>query len=281
MSQQELRAEWHRKFAMPRIQQIFKHVPTYWLKDDHDHRFDDSDTVNANKKFGPLPSHELGVNTFIEQVPITDPENNNPITYRTIRINALLQIWMVEGRDYRTPNRIPDGPEKSIWGKTQMDWLKTTLLESDAVFKILVNPTPMVGPDGASKIDNHTNPKGFRHEGDEFFKWLKKSGFLKENFYMICGDRHWQYHAIHPSGFEEFSCGALVDQNSRMGVDPGEPKSTDPKGKVKQPYTSRVPSGGFLNVKVEPGKPGENDNISFIFYDEYGIELYRETKKNR
>jgi len=280
-SQHELRAEWHRKFAMPRIQQMFSHVPTYWLKDDHDHRFDDSDTVNANKKFGPLPSHELGVRTFIEQVPITDPKEENALTYRTIRINALLQLWMVEGRDYRSPNGMADGPEKSIWGITQMEWLKTSLQESDAVFKILVTPTPMVGPDGATKIDNHTNLKGFRHEGDEFFKWLKKSGLLKKNFYIICGDRHWQYHAIHPSGFEEFSCGALVDQNSRMGVDPGDPKSTDPKGKVKQLFTSPVPSGGFLKVKVDLDDSGDNSNISFVFYDEYGKELYRETKNAR
>ncbi len=280
-SQKELRAEWHRKFAMPRMQDMLEDVPAYWIKDDHDHRFDDSDTVNANKKFGPLPSHQLGVETFLEQVPVVDPEEENPVTYRTVRINALMQIWMVEGRDYRSPNKMEDGPEKSIWGETQMNWLKSTLKESDAVFKILVTPTPMVGPDGASKIDNHTNLDGFRHEGDEFFQWLKKNKFLKKNFYIICGDRHWQYHAIHPTGFEEFSCGALVDQNSRMGVDPGAPKSTDPKGKIKQPYTSAVPSGGFLKVNVNPGDNGGDENISFIFYDENGTELYRETKKSQ
>ncbi|HEC44739.1 MAG TPA: hypothetical protein ENI20_18130 [Bacteroides sp.] len=277
-TQQELRADWHRQFAMPRIREMFSHVPTYWLKDDHDHRFDDSDTVKANKKFGPLPSHELGVKTFLEQVPVVDPEEENPVTFRTIRVNALLQLWMLEGRDYRSPNAISDGPEKSIWGETQKEWLKSSLLESNAVFKILVTPTPMVGPDGASKIDSHVNLDGFRNEGDEFFKWLKKNGFLKENFYIICGDRHWQYHAIHPSGFEEFSCGALVDQNSRMGVDPGDPKSTDPKAKVKQPYTSAKPSGGFLKVSVEPGNAKDADRISFIFYDELGTEHYRETK---
>lgn len=280
-TRKELRADWHRQFAMPRIQEMFSSVPTYWLKDDHDHRFDDSDTVNANERHGSLPSHKLGVKTFIEQVPVVDPEEKNPVTYRTVKINALLQIWMVEGRDYRSPNKMADGPDKTIWGETQKEWLKTTLLESDAVFKILVTPTPMVGPDDLRKTDNHTNLNGFRHEGDEFFKWLKKNDFLKKNFYIICGDRHWQYHAIHPSGFEEFSCGAMVDQNSRMGVDPGDPKSTDPKAKIKQPYTSQVPSGGFLRVKVEPGTHSSGNRISFEFYDEYGTELYREIKEDK
>lgn len=278
LTQEELRAEWHRQFAMPRIQEMFSQVPTYWLKDDHDHRFDDSDTVSENKRHGSLPSHELGVKTYLEQVPVVDPEEENPVAYRTIRINALLQIWMLEGRDYRSPNAMTDGPDKTIWGETQKEWLKSTLLESDAVFKILVSPTPMIGPDGSSKTDNHTNLGGFRDEGDAFFKWLKKNDFQKKNFYILCGDRHWQYHAIHPTGFEEFSCGALVDQNSRMGVDPGDPKSTDPKARVKQPFTSPVPSGGFLKVDVKPGDNTDGDSISFVFYDEYGTELYRETK---
>lgn len=173
---------------------------------------------------------------------------------------------------------MPDGPKKSIWGKTQKNWLKKTLLESDAVFKILVSPTPMVGPDGAKKSDNHTNPNGFRKEGDTFFKWLNDNDFLNKNFYIICGDRHWQYHSVHPSGFEEFSCGALVDQNSRMGVDPGDPNSTDPNGKVIQLYTSGKPSGGFLKVSVKPGEAEHSNSISFIYYDEYGIELYQEIK---
>ena len=277
-TQQELRAKWHRQFAMPRIMRMFREVPTFWLKDDHDYRFDDADTIKVNEKYGELPSHELGVKTFLEQVPVIDPEEDNPVTYRTIKINTLLQIWMVEGRDYRSSNTISDGSEKSIWGKAQKEWLKKTLLESDAVFKILVSPTPMIGPDGAQKSDNHINPNGFRQEGEVFFKWLKDNNFMNKNFYIICGDRHWQYHSIHPSGFEEFSCGALVDQNSRLGLDPGDPNSTDPEGKVVQLYTYDKPSGGFLKVSVKPGEEENSNTISFTFYDEYGEELYRETK---
>lgn len=89
---------------------------------------------------------------------------------------------MVEGRDYRSPNALPPGPEKSIWGEKQKAWLQQTLLESDAVFKILVSPTPMVGPDDLRKQDNHTNPLGFRAEGEAFFQWLKENNFLQKIF---------------------------------------------------------------------------------------------------
>lgn len=278
-TQQEMRAKWHRQFAMPYIRELFRQVPTYWLKDDHDHRFDDSDTLKVHERHGALPSHELGVSTFLEQVPVTDPENQEARTYRTYSMGKSLQIWMVEGRDYRSPNHIPDGAEKSIWGEAQKEWLKQTLLESDADFKILVSPTPMVGPDDARKQDNHTNSKGFRQEGDAFFEWLKEHDFLEKNFYILCGDRHWQYHAVHPSGFEEFSCGALVDQNARLGRNPGDPQSTDPEGRIRQPYTQKEASGGFLKVSVKPGNVEATSAIIFTFYDEYGKDLYSITKE--
>ena len=57
---------------------------------------------------------------------------------------------------------MPDGPTKTIWGAEQLAWLKSSLLESDATFKLLVSPTPMVGPDDLRKTDNHTNIGGFR-----------------------------------------------------------------------------------------------------------------------
>ncbi len=277
VTQEQMRAKWHRQLGMPVMQRLFGTIPTYWLKDDHDHRFDDSDSARFNEKHGELPSHDLGLKTFIEQVPVIDPVSADAKTFRTYRIGNLLQIWMLEGRDYRTPNKEPDGPGKTIWGEEQKKWLKQTLSESNAIFKLLISPTPMIGPDDARKKDNHTNFNGFRHERDEFFSWLKAKGFLEKNFYILCGDRHWQYHSIDPSGFEEFSCGAIVDQNARLGRLPGDPKSTDPDSLIRQPYTQKQASGGFLKVNVIPGE-NKMAALEFVFYDENGIELYKTVK---
>jgi alkaline phosphatase D len=276
-TREELRAKWHRQFFMPRARKMFSHVPTFWLKDDHDHRFDDSDTTEVHLRYGAEPSHELGKNTFIEQVPVADPDDQQIKTYRSIRAGQLLQLWLMEARDYRSPNHIPDNEEKSMWGKEQLDWLMKSLLESDATFKILVSPTPMIGPDDARKTDNHTNVGGFSTEGEAFFKWLAENDFLEKNFYIICGDRHWKYHSVRPDGFEEFSCGALVDQNSRIGRAPGDPNSTDPKGRIKQPYSDTAPSGGFLHVKASTEAQGD-ESIVFTLFDPHGKELYSHKK---
>lgn len=272
----QLRKKWHEQFVQPRYVRLFAEVPTYWEKDDHDHRYNDCDNAGDRP-----PSSELGIRIFREQVPVVDPKDPRAVTYRTFRISKLLQIWLLEGRDYRSPNRSPDGPEKTIWGKTQRQWLKRTLLESDAAVKVIISPTPMVGPDDAYKKDNHTNIGGFRHEGTAFFDWAKENGFLEKGLYFACGDRHWQYHAVHPSGFEELSCGALVDANSRMGVPPGAKKGTDPEAKIQQLYTSKEPSGGFLNVVVEPTAEGDGAKATFNFFDENGVLLYSATKSAR
>ena len=273
-TESQLRQKYHEQFVQPRFVDLFAEVATYWEKDDHDHRYNDCDRTGDK-----LPSSDLGIRIFKEQLPVVDPDDDSSVTYGTYRISKDLQIWLVEGRDYRSPNKSPDGPDKTIWGKTQKQWLKDTLLKSDATYKILISPTPMIGPDDAYKTDNHTNHEGFRYEGDEFKKWLKENSFEKKGFYFICGDRHWQYHSIDPAGLEEFSSGALVDANSRVGRLPGDPKSTDPKATITQPYCMQKPSGGFVMFTVTPGDRGAN--LKFEFFDERGKLFYSCSKTGR
>ena len=131
-----MRKKWHEQLVQPRYVDLFAEVPTYWEKDDHDSRYNDSDNTSDAE-----PSPELGAAIFLEQVPVADPSSSSPVTYRTHRINKLLQIWLTEGRDYRSPNMMEPGPDKSLWGEEQREWLERTLLESDATFKILISPT--------------------------------------------------------------------------------------------------------------------------------------------
>jgi alkaline phosphatase/alkaline phosphatase D len=296
-TQDEMRAKWHRQFAAPRFAALFQQVATYWQKDDHDYRYEDADPHGSFE-----PSARLGADVFLEQVPLADPGDEQPLTYRTHRVNDLLQIWLLEGREHRDANTAPAGHEKTMWGTEQKAWLRETLLASDATFKIIISPTPLVGPDDEAKgvqggilapffggkplgqgddmrkMDNHANAFGYREEGNALFAWLADQGFLEKNLYLVCGDRHWQYHSVHPSGFEEFSVGALVDANSRLGPSPGDANSTDPEGLIIQPYSQAEASGGFLEVNVRPAEGGQPATAEFAFYDEHGLLLHSVAK---
>ena len=273
ISERGMRRKYHLQFCQPRFRKLFASVGTYWEKDDHDYRVNDSDP------YIDFPiSHELGIKNFREQLPVVDPSKSEAETYRTHRLNRDVQLWFLEGRDFRSANESPDGPGKTIWGDKQKVWLQETLLSSDAKYKLIISPTPMVGPDDARKRDNHVNPRGFRKEGEAFFEWLSGNKFSTDRLFIICGDRHWQYHAIHPSGYQEFSCGALVDANARSGRLAGDSLSTDPDGIIRQKYiqgSEDQASGGFLHVKSSLLELGSG--LIFDFYDEQGALLYEFT----
>jgi len=224
------RYHWERMFSLPRLLEFNRQVGTYWLKDDHDTLDDDA---WPGKQMGELTFAE-GQGIFRQQAPLAAGP-----TYRTFRWGRDLQVWFTEGRDHRSINTLPDGPEKTILGAEQKAWLKRTLSESDATWKILISPTPIVGPDRPSgKNDNHANA-GFRHEGDELRAWFKAN--VPDNFLVICGDRHWQYHSVHPeTGLHEFSVGAASDEHAAGS--PGE----DPRY-----HRFHLVKGGFLSAKVQ------------------------------
>ena len=77
--------------------------------------------------------------------------------------------------------------------------------------------------------------------------------------------------ADRPRGFEEFSSGALIDANSRLGRNPGDPESNDPDGLIVQPFSSPEPTGGFLEVTVTSG---EAPAAAFRWFDELGALEY-------
>lgn len=270
----ELRQKWHEQFVQPRYRNLFASVPTYWMVDDHDYRKDDCDNTG---NYTPTPQTALRL--MLEQLPYGPHDDANLKTYRTHRVSKDLQVWFTENRLYRSPNAMEDGPAKTIWGKEQLAWLQRTLQASDAKFKLLISPTPMIGPDDARKSDNHTNIGGFRHERSKFFAWIDKVGLDKEHFYFVCGDRHWQYHSMHPSGREEFSCGALVDANSRLGRKPGDPKSTDPQGLIRQLYAQKQRSAGFLLISVTRKAASLPASLTFQWYDEFGKLLHTHQKR--
>lgn len=232
------RYHWHRMYSLPRHIAFHKHVPGYWEVDDHDAWCNDCWPTYTARWMNPL-TFKQGFKIYREQVPMGDK------TFRTVRWGKGLQVWMVEGRLYRSPNTMPDGPGKTIWGKEQLEWLKKSILASDADFKVLISPTPIVGPDRArGKNDNHSN-KAFAYEGNHFRDWTQQNKL--KNFFVCCGDRHWQYHSVDPkTNLHEFSCGPASDKHA--GGSPGKDPTIHRFHRAK---------GGFLSVSVkrQQGRP--------------------------
>jgi len=252
VSQALARLHWERMFSLPRLIAMLRNASSYWLKDDHDTLSDDS---WPGMKAGELTFAE-GQQIFRQQAPIGEK------SYRTFRWGRDLQIWFTDGRDFRSPNKMLDGPDKTIWGAEQKAWFQRTVQESDATWKVLISPTPLVGPDRPTKNDNHSN-EGFAHEGNELRKWIREH--VPDSFFVVCGDRHWQYHSVHPQqGVQEFSVGAASD--SHAGGTPGENPAYHRFHRVK---------GGFLSVDLR--RDGSESVITFQLRDVKGEIGYEAT----
>ncbi|MDA2928961.1 alkaline phosphatase D family protein [Acidobacteria bacterium AH-259-O06] len=246
------RYHWQRMYSYPRHIALHLKVSGYWEKDDHDVYANDCWPTLVREFMGSFTFQD-GLRVYAEQVPMGEKP------YRTFRWGKGLQVWLVEGRDYRSPNPMEDGPEKSIWGEEQKQWLKDTLLASDVDWKVLVSPTPIVGPDRTSKHDNHSND-AFTYEGNEFRKWVQEN--LPDNFFIACGDRHWQYHSVHPeTGVNEFSCGPASDEHA--GGTPGEDRGYHKFHRLE---------GGFLSVSTK--RSGDESLITFRLHAVDGSVVY-------
>ncbi len=225
------RYHWQRMFSWPTAVEFYRTLGSYFEKDDHDTWCNDCWPTMTTPYMHEFTFRQ-GQAVYREQVAL------GPSTYRTVRWGRDLQLWLVEGRDFRSPNNAPDGPQKTIWGAAQKEWFRHTLSESDATFKVLISPTPLVGPDRSQKNDNHANA-GFRHEGDELRQFLARS----PNTVVLCGDRHWQYASADPAtGLREYSCGPASDEHAG--------------GWQQEDYVPEVHrflrvAGGFLSGQVE------------------------------
>jgi alkaline phosphatase D len=230
------RWNWQRMSSLPCYVQFYKHTPCYFMKDDHDTWMNDCHPASTNKFMGDF-TYQQGVQLFRQQVPSSDKP------YRSFRWGKDLEIWLFDVREFRKPNEMPDGPDKTIWGKEQLEWFKQGYAASDASFKILISPTPIIGPDRPQKKDNHSNAN-FSFEGNLIRNLIGGN----KNTFVICGDRHWQYVSKHAkTGTHEFACGPA--SNEHAGGWKKDEKYPEHE------YLNIV--GGFLRVETNriDGKP--------------------------
>jgi len=248
------RYHWARMFALPTLRDFHRTFSSFFMKDDHDILANDCGPATRS---GELTYAE-GVRLFREQTGL--PEKAN----RTFRWGRDLQVWLMEGRDFRTP----DWAEKrasspTLWGREQIKWLGDTLAASTATFRLIITTVPVVGPDRSNKDDNYANA-GFAVEGKEVREMLGRY----PNLTVITGDRHWQYVSVDPAtSVNEWSVGPTSADHAGGW----EEKTLRPEHRFL-----RTGQGGFLSGVVTPTATGASLELRLHGVD--GQVVYREQK---
>ena len=188
-------------------------------------------------------------------------------TYRTFRWGQGVQIWLVQGRDDRSPPRIHDGPDKTLWGPEQLAWLKKQLLASDADWRVPISPTPIIGPDRVTKNDNHADPQGFWTEGQAFLDWIKETDC------RICCSSAATGMAVRIRGRTQWSSDRRIQLRSHVRrAHRGRAAHHRIASRVTQPYAAAI--GGFLTVTYRV-----DHTLTFEFFDQQGKRVHQSVQR--
>lgn len=197
------------------LQRFLRTVSVYAIWDDHEVR------DNFSGPFDPyMPA---GRQAFREYWPIASPKEEPNRLYRSVRYGADLELFILDTRQYRSRNEDQDGPDKTMLGPTQLQWLLDGLRTSTATWKVIVTSVPLsivkggVGNDGWG-ADN--NGVGFERERQVIVDAIL--GQKLKNVVFLGGDVHWvQANAYDPDqdgtiDFHEYMAGPLSARPGRI-----------------------------------------------------------------
>ncbi len=149
-------------------------TPVYAIWDDHDFGPDNSD--------GTLKGKERALQTFQEHWanPAYGEPDNPGVYFKLTRANV--DVFLLDGRYYRDPNKATNLEHKTQLGAKQLSWLKRELLASKAVVKVL-------GSGGEwQAYGTDDSWRSFKQERDDIFKFIEDNGI--KGVLLISGDRH-------------------------------------------------------------------------------------------
>jgi alkaline phosphatase D len=199
--------------ADPAVQKFFRSTSVYAIWDDHEVRNDFAGTAE--------PLMPVGRQAFLDYFPILPPAEEPGRLYRKFRWGRLVEVFILDTRQYRRPNAEPDGPRKTMLGPAQRRWLIESVTASEAVWKFIVSSVPLSVPTGRSARDSWSNANvwgfpeehgtGFAVERDAILRAFRERG-VKNLVFLAADVHHAELIRHHPTpewSFHEFIAGPL------------------------------------------------------------------------
>ena len=254
----------------PAMQELLRATSVDAIWDDHEVRNDFS---------GPTePLMPTGRRAFVEYWPIVPPDEEPTRLYRKFRWGRLLEVFILDTRQYRSPNAEPDGPGKTMLGAAQRRWLVDNVATSTATWKVAVSSVPLSIPTGSpERRDSWSNASvygtpqeggtGFAVERDAILRQLREQGVTNLVF-VVADVHHAELARHHPTpawSFHEFVAGPLS-----AGF--GRPRPLD-EGLHPRSLFARGGVNNFGEVTIEPAQ------LTVRLRDEEGTVLFTHTIK--
>jgi alkaline phosphatase D len=252
----------------PAVQDFLRRTPLYANWDDHEVRNDFAGTSE--------PLMPVGRQAFLDYFPVVTGSDDPHRMYRAVRWGALLEIFILDTRQYRSDNAMLDGPGKTMLGAAQRRWLVDGVGASTATWKMVVTSVPLSVPTGKpERRDSWTDVSvfglpaeqgtGFVTERDAILKALRARGV--KNLVFLAADVHHAEIVRHQPAagwtFHEFIAGPL-------SATTGRPRPLDSRLNSRTLFSQ----GGVYNygeVAIDPAR------LSVRILDEQGAVLFSHT----
>jgi alkaline phosphatase D len=209
----QYRARHHHNRADAGLQALLGRMSVYAIWDDHEVRNDFAGTTE--------PLMPVGRQAFLDYWPVSPPAEEPGRLYRRMRWGRLLELFILDTRQYRSDNGVGDGPGKTMLGAAQRRWLVDGVTSSTAVWKVVVSSVTLAlgtgrperrdGWSGANVFGFPQDGAGFATERDAILTELRKRDV--RNLVFVAGDVHHAElirHHPHPEwSFHEFIAGPL------------------------------------------------------------------------
>ena len=182
----EFRARYRHNLADPAVQELLRRTSVTAIWDDHE--------VRGNFAGPAEPLMPAGRAAFLASWPVATPPGEPTRLYRSRRWGALLEVFVLDTRQYRSSNYRRDGPGKTMLGAAQRRWLVESVATSAAVWKMIVSTVPLSLPKGWPVSDSWAPRSvlgyrtGFADERDAILSALHAAGV--QNLVVLAADVH-------------------------------------------------------------------------------------------
>jgi alkaline phosphatase D len=161
--------------AQLQLRRLLAATHHYAIWDDHDYG------ANNDDKSFALKEHSLRLfRAYWPNAPMGTAEL--PGTFSRF-VHQDAEFFLLDNRFHRDGEKVPPSPEKVMFGRPQMEWLRAGLAASKARFRIIAAGTQFLS-DGASGEGWNSYPG----ERDPFLQWLAAEKI--PGVVLLSGDRH-------------------------------------------------------------------------------------------
>lgn len=161
--------------SLPEMQRLLASTHHYAIWDDHDFGPNDADRAYRMRETSLKVFKDYWANAGYGTA-------ETPGVFGSFEWNDV-EFFMLDNRYYRSANRLPNSPQKQMFGNEQMEWLENALASSRAPFKIIAGGNQMMNP--ISPYEAFGNFPNEQKRLINFIREARISGVL-----FLSGDRH-------------------------------------------------------------------------------------------